>query len=47
MTKNDYADVATDASARFGVASALDAGYTNNGRAIFSLNVGTTAELTT
>ncbi|EIB9935093.1 autotransporter adhesin BigA [Salmonella enterica subsp. enterica] len=43
MTKNAYADVATDASVS-GVASALDAGYTNNGL-YTSLNVGTTAEL--
>ncbi len=43
MTKNDYADVATDASVS-GVASALDAGYTNN-ELYTSLNVGTTAEL--
>ncbi|EDR9340157.1 autotransporter domain-containing protein [Salmonella enterica subsp. enterica serovar Javiana] len=43
MTKNAYADVATDASVS-GVASALDAGYTNN-ELYTSLNVGTTAEL--
>ncbi|EBP1417083.1 autotransporter domain-containing protein [Salmonella enterica] len=43
MTKNAYADVATDASVS-GVASALDAGYTNN-ELHTSLNVGTTAEL--
>ncbi|EAM5627177.1 autotransporter adhesin BigA [Salmonella enterica subsp. enterica serovar Gatuni] len=43
MTKNAYADVATDASIS-GVASALDAGYTNN-ELYTSLNVGTTAEL--
>ncbi|EBU8204341.1 autotransporter adhesin BigA, partial [Salmonella enterica subsp. enterica serovar Cardoner] len=43
MTKNAYADVATDASVS-GVASALDAGYTNN-ELYTSLNVSTTAEL--
>ncbi|EJI7841688.1 autotransporter adhesin BigA [Salmonella enterica subsp. enterica serovar Aba] len=43
MTKNAYADVATDASVS-GVANALDAGYTNN-ELYTSLNVGTTAEL--
>ncbi|WP_439848521.1 autotransporter adhesin BigA [Salmonella enterica] len=43
MTKNAYADIATDASVS-GVASALDAGYTNN-ELYTSLNVGTTAEL--
>ncbi|EAW0620607.1 autotransporter domain-containing protein [Salmonella enterica subsp. enterica serovar Luciana] len=43
MTKDAYADVATDASVS-GVASALDAGYTNN-ELYTSLNVGTTAEL--
>ena len=43
MTKNAYADVATDTSVS-GVASALDAGYTNN-ELYTSLNVGTTAEL--
>ncbi|HAK3430170.1 TPA: autotransporter adhesin BigA [Salmonella enterica] len=43
MTKNAYADVATDASVS-GVTSALDAGYTNN-ELYTSLNVGTTAEL--
>ncbi|HDY3238892.1 TPA: autotransporter adhesin BigA [Salmonella enterica] len=43
MTKNAYADVATDASVSV-VASALDAGYTNN-ELYTSLNVGTTAEL--
>ncbi|HAE4452761.1 TPA_asm: autotransporter adhesin BigA, partial [Salmonella enterica subsp. enterica serovar Java] len=43
MTKNAYADVATDSSVS-DVASALDAGYTNN-ELYTSLNVGTTAEL--
>ncbi|EAA6845545.1 autotransporter adhesin BigA [Salmonella enterica subsp. enterica serovar Stanleyville] len=43
MTKNAYADVATDGSVN-GVAQALDAGYTNN-ELYTSLNVGTTAEL--
>ncbi|WP_423061354.1 autotransporter adhesin BigA [Citrobacter portucalensis] len=43
MTKNAYADVATDGSVS-DVASALDAGYTNN-ELYTSLNVGTTAEL--
>ncbi|EDH3762394.1 autotransporter adhesin BigA, partial [Salmonella enterica subsp. enterica] len=43
MTKNAYADVATDNSVS-DVASALDAGYTNN-ELYTSLNVGTTAEL--
>ncbi|EEC3408537.1 autotransporter adhesin BigA, partial [Salmonella enterica subsp. enterica serovar Choleraesuis] len=43
MTKNTYADVATDSSVS-GVAQALDAGYTNN-ELYTSLNVGTTAEL--
>ena len=43
MTKNDYADVATDTSVS-DVAQALDAGYTNN-ELYTSLNVGTTAEL--
>ncbi|ECY8855823.1 autotransporter adhesin BigA, partial [Salmonella enterica subsp. enterica serovar Alachua] len=43
MTKNAYADVATDSSVS-DVAQALDAGYTNN-ELYTSLNVGTTAEL--
>ncbi|WP_065314168.1 autotransporter domain-containing protein [Salmonella enterica] len=43
MTKNAYADVATDGSVS-DVAQALDAGYTNN-ELYTSLNVGTTAEL--
>lgn len=43
MTKNAYADVATDSSVS-DVAQALDAGYTNN-ELYISLNVGTTAEL--
>ncbi|EBX3720798.1 autotransporter adhesin BigA [Salmonella enterica subsp. enterica serovar Singapore] len=43
MTKNAYADVATD-SLVSDVAQALDAGYTNN-ELYTSLNVGTTAEL--
>ncbi|EDA0143752.1 autotransporter adhesin BigA, partial [Salmonella enterica subsp. enterica] len=43
MTKNAYADVATDSSVS-DVAGALDAGYTNN-ELYTSLNVGTTAEL--
>ncbi|EDV0593680.1 autotransporter adhesin BigA, partial [Salmonella enterica subsp. enterica] len=43
MTKNAYADVATDSSVN-DVAQALDAGYTNN-ELYTSLNVGTTAEL--
>ncbi|ELW1647411.1 autotransporter adhesin BigA [Enterobacter oligotrophicus] len=43
MTKNAYADVATDGSVS-GVAQALDSGYTNN-ELYTSLNVGTTAEL--
>ncbi|EMA3752361.1 autotransporter adhesin BigA [Salmonella enterica] len=43
MTKNAYADVATDSSVSE-VAQALDAGYTNN-ELYTSLNVGTTAEL--
>jgi len=43
MTKNAYADVATDSSVN-GVAQALDAGYTNN-ELYNSLNVGTTAQL--
>lgn len=43
MTKNAYADVATDGSVG-DVAQALDAGYTNN-ELYTSLNVGTTAEL--
>uniref|UniRef100_UPI001BD2D7AB BigA/YdbA N-terminal beta-barrel domain-containing protein n=1 Tax=Citrobacter portucalensis TaxID=1639133 RepID=UPI001BD2D7AB len=43
MTKNAYTDVATDSSVS-DVASALDAGYTNN-ELYTSLNVGTTAEL--
>ncbi|EBT8594170.1 autotransporter adhesin BigA [Salmonella enterica] len=43
MTKNAYADVATDSSVS-DVASALDAGYTNN-ELYTSLNVETTAEL--
>ena len=43
MTKNAYADVATDQSVT-DVAQALDAGYTNN-ELYTSLNVGTTAEL--
>ncbi|EBX1067705.1 autotransporter adhesin BigA, partial [Salmonella enterica subsp. enterica serovar Saintpaul] len=43
MTKNAYADVATDSSVG-DVAQALDAGYTNN-ELYTSLNVGTTAEL--
>lgn len=43
MTKNAYADVATDGSVS-DVASALDASYTNN-ELYTSLNVGTTAEL--
>ncbi|EJY5271587.1 autotransporter adhesin BigA [Salmonella enterica] len=43
MTKNAYADVATDRSVS-DVAQALDAGYTNN-ELYTSLNVGTTAEL--
>ncbi|EBS7634674.1 autotransporter domain-containing protein [Salmonella enterica] len=43
MTKNAYADVATDSSVS-DVAKALDAGYTNN-ELYTSLNVGTTAEL--
>ena len=43
MTKNAYADVATDSSVS-DVASALDAGYTNN-ELYTSLNVGSTAEL--
>ncbi|MEG6184529.1 autotransporter adhesin BigA [Enterobacter sichuanensis] len=43
MTKNAYADVTTD-SAVSNVASALDAGYTNN-ELYTSLNVSTTAEL--
>ncbi|EJO5242173.1 autotransporter adhesin BigA [Salmonella enterica] len=43
MTKNAYADVATDSSVN-DVAQALDAGYTNN-ELYSSLNVGTTAEL--
>ncbi|EEA1430399.1 autotransporter domain-containing protein, partial [Salmonella enterica] len=43
MTKNAYADVATDSSVS-DVAQALDASYTNN-ELYTSLNVGTTAEL--
>ena len=43
MTKNAYADVATDGSVS-DVAQALDAGYTNN-ELYTSLNVGSTAEL--
>ncbi|WP_038163572.1 autotransporter outer membrane beta-barrel domain-containing protein, partial [Trabulsiella guamensis] len=43
MTKNAYADVATDSSVS-SVATALDAGYTNN-ELYNSLNVGSTAEL--
>ncbi|WP_409365267.1 BigA/YdbA N-terminal beta-barrel domain-containing protein [Citrobacter portucalensis] len=43
MTKNAYADVATDGSVS-DVAQALDAGYTNN-ELYTSLNVSTTAEL--
>ncbi|AVH18405.1 autotransporter domain-containing protein [Enterobacter sp. SGAir0187] len=43
MTKNAYADVATDSSVG-SVAQALDAGYTNN-ELYTSLNVGTSAEL--
>ncbi len=43
MTKNAYADVATDSSVS-DVAQALDAGYTNN-ELYTSLNVSTTAEL--
>ena len=43
MTKNAYADVATESSVS-DVAQALDAGYTNN-ELYNSLNVGTTAEL--
>lgn len=43
MTKNAYADVATDGSVS-DVVQALDAGYTNN-ELYTSLNVGTTAEL--
>ncbi|HBJ6180825.1 TPA: autotransporter adhesin BigA [Salmonella enterica subsp. enterica serovar Anfo] len=43
MTKNAYADVATDSSVS-DVAQALDAGYTNN-ELYTSLHVGTTAEL--
>ncbi|STB46773.1 outer membrane autotransporter [Citrobacter koseri] len=43
MTKNAYADVATESSVN-DVAQALDAGYTNN-ELYNSLNVGTTAEL--
>ncbi|EKE1870096.1 autotransporter adhesin BigA [Salmonella enterica] len=43
MTKNAYADVATDGSVS-DVAQALGAGYTNN-ELYTSLNVGTTAEL--
>ncbi|HIF2756774.1 TPA: autotransporter adhesin BigA [Salmonella enterica] len=43
MTKNAYADVATDSSVS-DVVQALDAGYTNN-ELYTSLNVGTTAEL--
>ncbi|EEN7284263.1 autotransporter adhesin BigA [Salmonella enterica subsp. salamae] len=43
MTKNAYADVATDGSVS-DVAKALDAGYTNN-ELYTSLNVSTTAEL--
>lgn len=43
MTKNAYADVATDCSVS-DVAQALDASYTNN-ELYTSLNVGTTAEL--
>ncbi|EBX1352807.1 autotransporter adhesin BigA [Salmonella enterica subsp. enterica serovar Okatie] len=43
MTKNAYADVATDSSVS-DVAKALDAGYTNN-ELYTSLNVGSTAEL--
>ncbi|ECV1183329.1 autotransporter adhesin BigA, partial [Salmonella enterica subsp. enterica serovar Kentucky] len=43
MTKNAYADVATDSSVS-DVAQALDAGYTNN-ELYTSLNVDTTAEL--
>ncbi|MGA4503048.1 autotransporter adhesin BigA [Citrobacter portucalensis] len=43
MTKNAYADVATDSSVS-DVAQALDAGYTNN-ELYTSLNVGSTAEL--
>ncbi|WP_152960092.1 autotransporter outer membrane beta-barrel domain-containing protein, partial [Trabulsiella odontotermitis] len=43
MTKNAYADVATDSSVS-SVATALDAGYTSN-ELYSSLNVGSTAEL--
>ncbi|ELA5611472.1 autotransporter domain-containing protein [Escherichia coli] len=43
MTKNAYADVATDTSVNT-IAQVLDAGYTNN-ELYTSLNVGTTAEL--
>lgn len=43
MTKNAYADVATDSSVG-SVAQALDASYTNN-ELYTSLNVGTSAEL--
>ncbi|MGK0599890.1 autotransporter domain-containing protein [Yokenella regensburgei] len=43
MSKNAYADVATDGSVS-SVASALDAGYTNN-ELYSSLNVGSQAEL--
>ncbi|EDA4237969.1 autotransporter domain-containing protein, partial [Salmonella enterica subsp. enterica] len=43
MTKNAYADVATDSSVS-DVVQALDASYTNN-ELYTSLNVGTTAEL--
>ncbi len=43
MTKNAYVDVATDNTVN-SVASALDAGYTNN-ELYTSLNVSTTAEL--